>query len=554
MKKTKFKLGFRLHWLSWLTLVLMLFCMTVIVVPGISVPSNKEEQANASSNGLAILGLGAPSSYNDVFSHGWPCEYMRRELSTDFRFLNRIDWTSSYAWPNGNRIYSFQLTALIVDLLFAVVIVALSTVAVEFWRRRRKGSRFSIFDLFAAAALVAVAISWYWGHANDHATESRGVQFLDSGISVTVVEEQLDAPDWLVRLVGGERQIQFCKHVTEIAISSLTSADPPNELDAQRIEDVFECASGFKRAEVVYVNWPILPQLRSLVSDLRNIQKVKVVCAPEFAIDINNQAFIGGFGYGGPALPTPSSGRCSFRYYEHVHKLINQKVASFEMLQRLDQVKHLKTIELDLGYISRSAWQKLPPLSKVRSLSFASYEIFIEDLAILKRFKNLEKVSFWISAKNRALEDFQRENPHLEISWNRSIDLTDLELSNRRFTIWQMQDNIQRGETWLPECSDDSLSGQLDLKDLNLTKQRLGMIEGDLVSIEDLEIGAFDSMETVNGLVKKCPQLVSLDLSLGNFTRDHLRQLELPAGLSLIVRQRDVTARDFIDLGKKMGP
>ena len=114
--------------------------MTLVVIPGVVARASDEVRATH-------LQLPAASKLKGghLLSHGWPCEYMQSDLQSFEATSDVIAWTSRDAWTVGNTVFSFDLKSLMVDLLVAGLIVAVGMLAVEFWRRRRKGTWSIVF-------------------------------------------------------------------------------------------------------------------------------------------------------------------------------------------------------------------------------------------------------------------------------------------------------------------------------------------------------------------------------------------------------------------------
>ena len=540
MSNNESKTGFRLHWLSWLTLVLLSLIMTVIVLPGIVVPADE--------SGLPIADLALNRSQYVALSHGWPNEYMRSKRSESLG--NSIAWASPRAWPMGNTVFSFELKSLLIDFLVAGVIITIGTLAVEFWRRRRKGVWFSLLDMLVAVALFAMVTVWYHGHASDYEAEFQALNTWEGGHMYFICEQHLQTADWLTRLVGGESQIRFCKHVTELELARHPVSWPygsPAPTDLFPFDrDKVNALAGFKRVEVINFDGPVLPEVPSLVASLNRLHT--------FRIEHEN-AYV----RGAPGFATaPITGTPSVFYNDGLRTTLEKKVSSFDTIQKLDQLEQLTNLELDLGYISKSGWRKLPALSKLTNLSLASYEIFVEDLNGLDRFKNLKQVRLSISATNQELEQFQCAHPRLKVSWDRSADLDARQIVHRRIETWGLIEGWYRQKCREFYCEGDEKgdSTELDLTRLKLTKERVGLItkaDVDLASIKSILVGRVDSAQTLNQLVKRCSGLKSLEL-YAEFSSEAIDQLVLPKRLYLTIRQGDLTVKDLNVLIEKHQP
>ena len=537
MNKEKSKARFRLHWLSWCTLVLLSVCMTVIVVPGIVIPAKRW-----------------------MLSHGWPCEYMQSDLRSfepwslsKTTIKDVITWTRLDAWAVGNQTSGFKLSSLLIDLLVAGLVIACGTLAVEFWRRRRKGVWFSLFDILVAVGLVAIVTSWYQSHAGDHAAETHALKACDKHISVGF-ERRVQAPDWLVRLVGGDSQIPFCEHFTLLNVS--TRFDPQVLFSERRNTiaptDSIHALAGFKRAEAIRFEGLPHPELPTALARLKSLRKlvfnydnVYMRASPLNAYDRETAASIN---YVIDVKPD------SFLVFDDSkRKLIQPKVSSIQTLHELDQLDQLSTLEVNLGYIPHAAWQAIPPLSKLNRISFASREIFIEDLVVLEQFSNLKQVWLSISATKEELESFQRTHPQLELTWDPRSEITSNQIVSRRFTNLRLKEWYDnQGRDFYYYFKEEFDQEELDLTDFKFTMEAVELVTAhvDLASVTSVSIDRIDSVQTVNHFLKACSSLRSLELHVA-FPEELVDELILPKNLSLTLRQGDRTVDDLHDLIKK---
>ena len=555
MNQEESKSRFRLHWLSWLALLVLSACMTLIVIPGIVVPASDEAKyANwpPAVNSQSKIGFGV------MLSHGWPYEYMQSDLHYYEPGVGAIAWTTPDAWAVGNEIFSFELTTLIIDLLVAGLVIACGTLAVEFWRRRRKGVWFSLFDILVAVGLVAIVTSWYQGHAGDHAAETHALKACDKHISVGF-ERRVQAPDWLVRLVGGDSQIPFCEHFTLLNVS--TRFDPQvlfsEPLFSERRNtiaptDSIHALAGFKRAEAIRFEGLPHPELPTALARLKSLRKlvlnydnVYMRASPLNAYDRETAASIN---YVIDVKPD------SFLVFDDSkRKLIQPKVSSIQTLYELDQLDQLSTLEVNLGYIPHAAWQAIPPLSKLNRISFASREIFIEDLVVLEQFSNLKQVWLSISATKEELESFQRTHPQLELTWDPRSEITSNQIVSRRFTNLRLKEWYDnQGRDFYYYFKEEFDQEELDLTDFKFTMEAVELVTAhvDLASVTSISIDRIDSVQTVNHFLKACSSLISLELHVA-FPEELVDELILPKNLSLTLRQGDRTVDDLHDLIKK---
>jgi len=406
---------------------------------------------------------------------------------------------------------------------------------------------FSLLDVFVGVTVVAMVTSWYQSHARDYAAETQAMFDGEGhGSMYFYVKRHSRTPDWLARLVGGQSQIRFCKHVTELGLcrDSVSWPDGSPEPEVfQFDDDKVKALAGFKRVEVIEFNGPTCPELPASVAKLKRLHTIRIK---------HENAYVRrGFGFSS----APATGTPSVVYSDRLRATIEKKVCSFDAIQKLDQLEQLINLELDLGYISKSALRELPALSKVTKLSLASYEIFVEDLNALERFKNLKQVRLSISATNQELEDFQRTHPQLKISWDRSANLDAWQVIHRRIKNWGRVEDSYRKKCPDLYCYGDEKGDPnvLDLTSLKLTKERLELLinaDADLGSVRSIWIGRVDSVQTLNQLVKRCSSLRELKLHAG-CPKEVVDQFIPPRRWSLDVFQGDLTVDDLHVLIKK---
>ena len=539
MNKEKSKARFRLHWLSWCTLVLLSVCMTVIVVPGIVIPAKRW-----------------------MLSHGWPCEYMQSDLRSfepwslsKTTIKDVITWTRLDAWAVGNQTSGFKLSSLLIDLLVAGVVVAIGTLAVEVWRRRRKGVWFSLFDILVAVGLVAIVTSWYQSHARDHAAETHALTAGDKYF-ISRTEKSLQAPDWLTRLVGGGSQIQFCEHVTKVSAQTRFDyyASTGEPIDVEPTDSV-RALAGFKRVEAIRLDGPLHPELPAALAGLKSLRKLVLnydndymratppnIYDSEAAASINHVSDV-----------TMNSG---VFFNDSLWELIEPKVRFIQTLQELDQLEQLTTIEVNLGYISHAGWRAIPPMSKLSRISFASREIFIEDLVVLEQFTDLKQVWLAISATKEELQNFERTHPQLELKWDSRSEINSQQVTIRRLKNLRLKEWYSKtGQNFYYGFNEEFDPKKLDVTDFEFTLKELEVVAAnvDLASVTSISIDRIDSVQSLNQLVKRCSSLTTLELH-AEFPDELVDQLILPEHLSLAFRQGDRTVEEIHGLIEKYQP
>jgi hypothetical protein len=173
---------YRLHFSSWLVLVLALALGGLFVLPGEEIPRG---------------------GWVDSFPirHGWPMTFMRRSVDGS-------DSQSEYAWCLTVGVEDFRFGTLVLD--FAVVALGVAAI-VGFWeyrRRKRRRGQFSLRTLLIMVTMLCICFGW-WTSGRSRDEELR--LHLKGVSSIFAINAGLDRvprfPLWLCGLVGDEKLI-----------------------------------------------------------------------------------------------------------------------------------------------------------------------------------------------------------------------------------------------------------------------------------------------------------------------------------------------------------
>ena len=487
---------FRMHWLSWAVMVVLLWIMGLITLSGVEASANESERR---------IGQDVVQTY------GWPLEFQRSRY---------LDWITIRPIPLFGEVYSFNLLALAVDLAILFAVVGFGGWMTErHWRRRRWSV--SIFELLVACAAMAVVLGWYQMHRQRRLNETRGIQALeDLGKSVfykTITRPQ--EPKWFQRLVGSVRSFPLFHPVSTVAI----------HCTSETADEAMSAFANFREAKVVEVNrYLIRSEFVDLVSDMPHLHKL--------SLNYRREA---------PSEPSGTTGGFLAPYSHYLtpsqlEKSVAQIKTDLQLFRELDQLDSVETLQLKFPEIDLSTWNKLPPLTKLTYLGLSG-DLLIEDLAKLDDYPLLKNVFANVIATRSELEDFQSRHPQLVLSYGQSM--TPMTVA------WRRLERLSGSQ----ELNLDRL--HIDLAGVPLDAATLALLNPvDLEEVATLKVGAVTSPTALAKLIKRCPTLEDLDLSKVEFSKAEIDQLNLSKLPSLTIRQGKLTVSDFIDLENKVQP
>lgn len=510
----------RLHILSWLVLALMSAGMIVIIVPG-SPGSSIEFERRLWHNMHGI----SPPRWTDydyipvqVWSHGWPVEYLRRPFVQSTYLIDNngvpVAWSSLAAWPQGGKVYAYNLLWLAVDLLIGAAIVAVMVVACEYWRRRRGGYRVSMLDVGVLSTILCVIFGWRQYHLRAGERERaiiENVEGLEVGHAVWQgwVGKAVNycGPDWLQRLVGNAAYLPEFEHVTALAF----------DLRKHSAQEAYDKLGSFKYVTVVECHGKLTDKLAKSLATLPRLETL--------------QEYAGGYGGGGDSRAEPML-----------------TSANVGLLRKLPQLTTLKAVRFEIAPEDLEILAQLPNL---QTLYFNGRNLLIEDLSPLDRFPALKTVHLNISATNEELQEFQANHSRYHLVWDEERCLDAWTTMQLRLARW-------RGQVELPRPGSLHFSDQndLNLSEILFTKERLKRLPQDLSEIDSVSFGDIDSPSTAVELLDRCGPIRYLDARHVAFSKRDFERIEFKPDdlVDLYLQQGAMSAADYCWFAKELKP
>jgi hypothetical protein len=147
-------------------------------------------------------------------------------------FLKTVSWN----WPQTAPIEVFYISwsRLAADLaVYLLVLAAAAALLARHRRRRGAWLRFSLREMFALTAAVAIALSWWTIHGIEYGREHNTVAFLTTkGCWAEFLPVADCAPEWLQRLLPEDRLTIFQRVGTAVKTPKTTSRADFNWLSA----------------------------------------------------------------------------------------------------------------------------------------------------------------------------------------------------------------------------------------------------------------------------------------------------------------------------------
>ena len=517
----------RFHWLSWFTLTVALLVSAILVVPGVQVREYHTDP---------VTGVPRPT-YDVVFSHGWPFEYMRSPIYGGRFFSDRLEWIWHKAWPIHANTYDFRFGNLLTDLLICFVIASAAVLAITLWRKRESNTwyTFTIKKLLLGTALTALILYWYLSHATDRALEIASDDEFRTGGSGGVypqIEYVYRGPKWLRRLAG-KKWSMFCQHRTSVYLTP-TIVDQLSVSHSPAINKI-------RRAESIECKC----KSEQLVRILRNLQQLRHLT--ELKITLNDKSGFGQIDLS--QIKTSTANKDEARSsLENNHHDQRPGLVSTEELARLTNLTSLSITKMkESGKGLKDGLSNLSRLSQLKSFELSASNLFIEDIQFISQFDSLERVKLQITATDEEQAAFESRHPQLRIKWQRLMGegyLDDQAVLRRRF-----QQELEEDLNIIAYPQHLTIKEQLKSTHLKfLQNQVLGSYVEQLTC---LELGKVDSVKTVKTLIRRCKKLESLQVPEVSFSTDELAKL--PKGILFLgIRQGDLTIVDFQELISKL--
>jgi hypothetical protein len=331
--------------------------------------------------------------------HGFPATYLRRER--EWYFYKGLAKPLN-PWNLTDRVASFWARALAADVVFAIGIVVLLAAIFERRRRRRKLYQFTLGELLALTALLAVGLYW-WSLQRDK--ESRLLQIVnvlrqgqhaaDGLINFRLVPR---VPRWIRDIVGDER-------LRGLKVNS------PEYLDMEWDPSI--------RADVEYLGKHFPDSLEVAVTgeDLQNNGNSMAALSPLGSLTIVSpgddslsklQVFarleslnIGSESFGSSHVT--DRGLANVAGMTHLESLSVSGEFTAEGMTALRPLRALRCLVFFKGAIAGDGLRNLEDLDQLEELVIRRCKISDGSLEELKRLKKLRRISFdWValSAQN----------------------------------------------------------------------------------------------------------------------------------------------------------
>ena len=541
------KTNSRISWLSRIVLVVSV----ILVLPGIQ---DREYHKHP------ITGKPGTTTYDIVFTHGWPLEYMKSPANGDRFTVSGVEWLWFKAWPLHGNGYNFRWRHLLVDVLCCWLMVVAANWLTNFWFRqtsKRKGRAwhsFTTLSLMIATAVIAYGISWYSSHATDKAIEVESdSEFNWAGIGgpYPLFEYNYRAPMWLRRLTGTDL-MSVCSHRTTVRLYTNKFT---NSLINELVEENSTAVEKLRRAEYISCHCD-----RQLLDDvLKNLKKLPRLQTLEIGlwhwppISSHDLQIL----RNSDAPPTPSTltyPRVTKRRHHGTGGDIDPLLGdtAIETLSAFPKLRNLTLLDSNLV---ADDLLRLSSLTSLKYLEFTGRDIFIEDIVSLVRFRNLKRVKLSISATDTELEEFQNRFPNLQLEWKTSDKISDLDMIEARFQRAANEplevDATVNGISICENNPSDSESEPGTLKSQHLVFLKDEILKQHLEQIECLSLGKVDTSETALELISHCKRLKQLEAPKISFPIQQL--IALPNEIDwLHIQQGDLTVKDLQQLISKL--
>jgi hypothetical protein len=523
----------RLHWLSWVVLVIISAVMVLVVVPGSVSHSTEWEHGQLPSLSTDEAPSWTPYGYIDVLtsSHGWPFEFLRRPYSPKQWLIELdsgpVEWSQINAWSFSGQIYAFNPLGLLADASTGIAIVAAAVIACEGWRRRRNGFQFSLLDTAVLVTAVATILGWWQYHVRIQAAEHTITTMMTARGSLrdpskggpirAYAINDYCGPDWLQRLLGNPYFIPFCHHIDRLELDSrLLSTEDYAAIRKLRFVNTVHC-EGKLKSELVDA-LATLPNLRML----------------------DGYLFVIG---GGPLTPEP---------------MVTSSEAPY-----LARLALLTTLNLGYSDVHPADIKHIARLPRLETLYLDSGDILIEDLEPLATCPTLKTVCADIVATDEERHAFDVAHPYLTVHWIRSYvpepsDAATVQLSAT--DPWDVADVLVR--RWQAEDSPDTKNGpatidheQLDISEIRLTQERVRRLP--LKSLPDVTrviVGSADSTKTAMDILSRCGTIDYVDVRHVPLTSGDLETISFQKEAQIFLQQGPLTAQEICEFARRVRP
>ncbi|MBN1911147.1 MAG: hypothetical protein JW818_15480 [Pirellulales bacterium] len=364
----------RLHFSTWLVLVLVIVFLVLLMVPGVEDPEVAPRLSFYESPWSVTSQI--------TYAHGWPWCFLERKADSPDPpqswilpgFWGHVPWRDASSWALTTGTCNLRPWALVGDAAVAVAILLAVGGGWE-WRRRRRHRvwQFSLRELLILTLLVGLGLGWWRSQVVQNDRERARCEELDEKDCLFSAGTQwcYRGPAWLGRLVGQEK-LAFCRRVTEVTLASIGQSD--DLLGKLRLLDesidAFPCLwkitfyQGFPRP-----GDPLrpLPPDYELPTGFGQIESLNLDCESAPVV---------------PFLACFNSVRSA--------KLSTPTAAALAQLAELPGVEEL---ELPCDAATEENSRILARFPRLRRLTLQGVHIRDEDMAHLRRMTNLQELS-----------------------------------------------------------------------------------------------------------------------------------------------------------------
>lgn len=458
---------------SWIVLCLVFSALTIIVVPGTLYFPESDSLSSTDWTGEEFS-----NCQYWQWSHGWPLEYMRREVPSGELQPNNfwfwvsskhcdfpVAWSSSLAWPlvNGtttNQRCSVRSWALILDLLVAGSILIVSVALCERFCRTRSAYRYRLIDLAGFVVVFSLCLAWCVHHMEIRKAEAKLDHFCFSYTA------KYQGPDWLKRLVGCPRHFLNMFYHAEHAVVDLSKFSDSNCHELGKLR--YLQSIGFTGGALT----------KDFIDGLRPLPVFESLTLAECFSFVSSEKT---FSLSASALPRyPISETAS-----------------------LAELRSLKKLELGAFPVEARSIEHFEKCTKLETLQFTGDFLFIDHLQPLADMACLKELHVDILATEQELEDFNRKHPEFELVWKHSY--SPLKVLSKRIYTWG-------GCLYSDEF--------IDLSNCKLTSERLKYLKDSLSKVTRLDVGKTENKVVLWQLFDQCENLSVLTIAQEDFDVD----------------------------------
>ena len=416
----------------------------------------------------------------EELQHGWPFVYSCRE----FEEFYSNGFETSNVWTPWSSVTEFSFTALILDVVIALVIAATISSVFQFRRlRRTRLLQFRLIDGFIAVTAIAAVVAWSHGIYDSDRRELLAIQqlniqtlrprdladdpmihaFLHSQFANAVTESQL--PTWFDNL----RIFPRCRNI--VGLNTTITNDEQAALlgNFRRLRYLYLSANNkvdlsfLEHTHQLRVFYPPMNFNDEDARHLSHLTKLEELSLSHTKLSDSAMVHLSGL----PNLKSLKlSDRVSRDGLRNIEELTNLKVLhlphrmesnNLEFLRRLTSLRELR---LSWG-ISRNALSDLRHLTKLKQIEYLPMDLDDDGLKNLKELINLEHLRL----DKRSITDDGLH--HLaSLTKLKFLDLSETQISDAGLANLSGLTELEFLDLSETEISDDGLTYLAGLKEL----------------------------------------------------------------------------------------